>query len=176
MENKLRRMENNLVISGTGLLAFTAWIIIRALLFVYTYREDVMELIRQEGDWDGEDMPLPLMLGLFAIIFLVVMLPYLYVAMCSRAEGLRKKSRKVYIVLALIMLIPQASTAIYSVMDVFLSDETFDAVVTAAIDITVLCVLVETVTTAIRVKKYRKEIGIELPKKPGKKPGKEKAR
>ena len=164
------------MISGTGLLAFTAWNIIRALLIVYTYREYVMELIRQEGDWDGEDMPLPLMLGIFAIIFLVVMLPYLYVAMCSRAEGLRKKSRKVYIVLALIMLIPQAGTAIYSVMDIFLSDETFDAVVTGAIDITVLCVLVETVTTAIRGKKYRKEIGIELPKKPRKKPGKEKAR
>lgn len=165
MENSrkqiLRRLENNLVISGTGLMAFTVWSIIRVLLFVYTFRDEVMILLREEGDWEGEDPPLPLMLLYFAIIFLVVALPSLYVAKAARDEGRGRKSRRVYIVLAMLMLIPQASTAIYSVTDVFIAEDIFAALVTASIDITVVAVLTETVTTAIRVKKYRKELGTE---------------
>ena len=165
MENskkqKLRRLENNLVISGTGLMAFTVWSMIRVLLFVYTYRDEVMLLLREEGDWEGEDMPLPLLLLYFALIFLVVALPSLYVAKAARDEGRGRKSRRVYIVLAMIMLIPQAFTAIYSITDIFMAEDIFAAIVTATIDITVLSVLAETVTTAIRVKKYRKELGPE---------------
>ena len=165
MENskkqKLRRLENNLVISGTGLMAFTVWNIIRVLLFVYTYRDEVMLLLREEGDWEEEDMPLPLLLLYFAVIFLVVALPSLYVAKAARDEGRGRKSRRVYIVLAMIMLIPQAFTAIYSITDIFMAEDIFAAIVTATIDITVLSVLAETVTTAIRVKKYRKELGPE---------------
>ena len=165
MENskkrKLRRMENNLVISGTGLMIFMVWSIIRVLLFVYTYREEVMDLIRQDESWDGEDIPLPVLLLVFALILIVVALPSLYVAKCARDEGKGKKSRKGYIVLALILLIPQASGALYSVLDIFDTDEVYAAVVTAAIDITVLWVLADTVFTAIRVKKYRIELGIE---------------
>ena len=165
MENskkqKLRRLENNLVISGTGLMAFTVWSMIRVLLFVYTYRDEVMLLLREEGDWEGEDMPLPLLLLYFALIFLVVALPSLYVAKAARDEGRGRKSRRVYIVLAMIMLIPQAFTAIYSITDIFMAEDIFAAIVTATIDITVLSVLAETVTTAICVKKYRKELGPE---------------
>ena len=68
----------------------------------------------------------------------------------------------------MIMLIPQALGAIYSIADIFVADDAFDASVTAIIDITVLAVFAETVTTAIRVKKYRKELGIEIEKKPEK--------
>lgn len=160
MEKKLRRMESNLVISGTGLITFMVWEFIRVLMIVYSYKDEVMELLRQDENYDWEDMSLPVMLLLFGLILIVIALPYLYVAKCARDEGRRKKSRRVYIVIAIILLIPQAISAIYSVVDVFMSDDIFVSAVTATIDITVLAVLAETVTTAIRVKKYRKELGM----------------
>ena len=168
MKQKLRRLENNLVISGTGLMAFTVWSFIRVLLFVYTFRDELMELMRQQDDWDGDDIPFSLVLLVVVILLAIVALPSLYVAKAARDEGRRRKSRKAYIVLAMIMLIPQALGAIYSIADIFVADDAFDASVTAIIDITVLAVFAETVTTAIRVKKYRKELGIEIEKKPEK--------
>ena len=165
MKQKLRRLENNLVISGTGLMAFTVWSFIRVLLFVYTFRYELMELMRQQDDWDGDDIPFSLVLLVVVILLAIVALPSLYVAKAARDEGRRRKSRKAYIVLAMIMLIPQALGAIYSIADIFVADDAFDASVTAIIDITVLAVFAETVTTAIRVKKYRKELGIEIEKK-----------
>ena len=165
MKQKLRRLENNLVISGTGLMAFTVWSFIRVLLFVYTFRDELMELMRQQDDWDGDDIPFSLVLLVVVILLAIVALPSLYVAKAARDEGRRRKSRKAYIVLAMIMLIPQALGAIYSIADIFVADDAFDASVTAIIDITVLAVFAETVTTAIRVKKYRKELGIEIEKK-----------
>ena len=164
MKQKLRRLENNLVISGTGLMAFTVWSFIRVLLFVYTFRDELMELMRQQDDWDGDDIPFSLVLLVVVILLAIVALPSLYVAKAARDEGRRRKSRKAYIVLAMIMLIPQALGAIYSIADIFVADDAFDASVTAIIDITVLAVFAETVTTAIRVKKYRKELGIEIEK------------
>ena len=166
MKQKLRRLENNLVISGTGLLAFTVWSFIRVLLFVYTFRDELMELMRQQDDWDRDDIPFSLVLPVVVILLAIVALPSLYVAKAARDEGRRRKSRKAYIVLAMIMLVPQALGAIYSIADIFVADDAFDASVTAIIDITVLAVFAETVTTAIRVKKYRKELGIEIEKKP----------
>ena len=168
MKQKLRRLENNLVISGTGLMAFTVWSFIRVLLFVYTFRDELMELMRQQDDWDGDDIPFSLVLLVVVILLAIVALPSLYVSKAARDEGRRMKSRKAYIVLAMIMLIPQALGAIYSIADIFVADDAFDASVTAIIDITVLAVFAETVTTAIRVKKYRKELGIEIEKKPEK--------
>ena len=164
MKQKLRRLENNLVISGTGLMAFTVWSFIRVLLFVYTFRDELMELMRQQDDWDGDDIPFSLVLLVVVILLAIVALPSLYVAKAARDEGRRRKSRKAYIVLAMIMLIPQALGAIYSIADIFVADDAFDASVTAIIDITVHAVFAETVTTAIRVKKYRKELGIEIEK------------
>ncbi|MCR4838050.1 MAG: hypothetical protein K5897_03820 [Eubacterium sp.] len=168
MKQKLRRLENNLVISGTGLMAFTVWSFIRVLLFVYTFRDELMELMRQQDDWDGDDIPFSLVLLVVVILLAIVALPSLYVAKAARDEGRRRKSRKAYIVLAMIMLIPQALGTINSITDIFVAEDAFSATVTAIIDITVLAVFAETVTTAIRVKKYRKELGIEIEKKPEK--------
>ena len=157
MEKKLRRLENNLVIAGTGLLAFSFWSIIRTVLLMVTYRKEISQYIEDLSKEDGVEVPPFLVIIVVIILVLLVLLPYIIIGRAARVDGMRKKRKKFYIVLALIMLLPETFVVIYSVSSIFTAgEEMLEALVTAMIDVTTLCVLGETVITALLVKKYRK--------------------
>jgi len=163
MERKLRHLENNLVVAGTGLLAFSVWSIIRTLLFLLTYRQELTNYIEQLVEEEGTEVPPALVIIVVIILFALVVLPYIIIGRSARTEGMGKKRKKFYIVLAIIMLIPQILIVITSISSVFGAEEgsLLEAIITAMIDVTTFCVLLETVITAIRVKKYRKLLNAE---------------
>ena len=157
MERKLRHLQNNLVIAGTGLMAFTFWNIIRVLLFLVTYRSELKEYIQSLAEEEGTEIPPILVYLVLILIVVLVSLPYIIIGKSARTDGMGKKKKTFFIVLAVIMLIPQALIAIFSISEVFDAGEALiEALITALIDLTTFCVLMETVITAILVKKYRK--------------------
>ncbi len=158
MEKKLRRLQNNLVVAGSGLVVFTFWSVVRIVIMFFTFNEEMLAMFRAE--MEGEEVSTTVIVIAVIIVLLLVALPYLYIGKCARDEGRGKKSRRVYIVLAIIMLIPQISGTLYSVANIFNPEEDLiSTLVTAMIDITTSAVLLETVITAFRVKKYRKMLG-----------------
>ena len=162
MERKLRKLENNLVVAGTGLMAFTVWSIIRALLFLLTYRKEFTEYITALSEEDGVEVPPVLVIIVVIFLLMLVALPYFIIGKSARTEGMGKKRKKFFIVLAMIMLIPQTIVVIASISSVFQSEDgLLESLVTAMIDVTTFCVLFETAITAIRIKKYRKQLDLE---------------
>lgn len=157
MERKLRKVQDNLVIAGTGLIAFNTWTFIRAIIMLIALRKEIKEQVEALND----SVPMWAIVAVLLGLIVLLILPYLYVGVSARKDGMgRKKKKKAYIVIAIILVIPSSIFALYSIIDFFLV-LSISSLVTAAIDLTTVGVVVETVTMAIRMKKYQKKLEAE---------------
>lgn len=176
---RLRKYQNRLTVSGTAVIAFGVWGIIRAALFFLTQSVDIIkalgiehEVKKLEGELPGVDIRFissGIFLGfVFLIMALDVLLRY-YIGRSAILEGrgLKKKSI-VYIVIAVIMIIiliigfiPDSAIGIqvdasgsYNIINT--------ALTTRLLDLSSLLALLETVISAIRVRQLRDKLGITI--------------
>ena len=75
MEKTLRRLQNNLVVAGTGLVVFSAWNVVRTLLLVFSYRKELMAYIEMESEEGEAEVSPVLVLVLLVAIVVAVILP-----------------------------------------------------------------------------------------------------
>ena len=92
MGAKTRRLENNLVTLGTGVIAFGLWAFIKLILTVMllgsAYYEDA-----------GEEDQLAVVISTWVIAVLTVLM-YVWLGMSARAEGKGKHVKPVYLFFA----------------------------------------------------------------------------
>ena len=50
METKMRRLSDNLVTLGTGMLAFGVWTMIKTTLYCTLFRQEMMEGVELDGE------------------------------------------------------------------------------------------------------------------------------
>ena len=190
LQNKLRKYESILVISGLGVVAFGLWSIVRAAIYYflnplqvsdYLNNSDLKE-IKAIGDAGGvsfitDNMDKVLMTMIFVILVADLLLR-LYVGMSARAYGRGRRRRGFFIVIVWIMAFFMA-VSIVMTMETFLEPiirviqagtaDAFEssakrgdhaASVSLIVDLTSLLVLVELGISSIKVKSLRKKLGI----------------
>ena len=177
---KLRRYETRLTVSGSAVIAFAVWSIIRAALFFLTQRFDLIKSFGVEEELKAMSEGAPagvdphfvlngILLGFLFFYMLIIVLIWLYIGRSAVLEGrgLKKKSI-LYLVLAVIMILILAGSLIPdSVLglegDVTnVSDPINTALTTRLLDLTSILALLEMVISAIQVRKIRKELGIKI--------------
>ena len=153
MGAELRKNENTLVVTGTGVIAFGAWNVLKMVMLLVSSKENIEAAFEEELRELGLIMTWVILGGIMLVIFGF----NLYVGLAARAEGMRIKRRK-YRVLAGLMLVTHALTAVFSVLGIFVEDDLNEEIlVSTLLDILGFFMLLDLVVAAYRVKHGMKE-------------------
>lgn len=156
-ERLLRKNQNTLVIVGKGVIAFGVWTAVKAVLSALLM-DDLQNAIR--GTETGEPIPA---LAVYAVLAFFVLLLLGLRALIGRsaiAEGMGKKPRRLYLVLA--SLVALADLAALAASIVWIKDSyksATDLAVTVVVELTSIVTTAELVLSAIRVKRLTRLLG-----------------
>ena len=153
MGAKKRRLENNLVTLGTGIIAFGLWAFIKLLLTVIflgsTYFEDTAE----------EDR-LAVMIATWVVAILNLLM-YVWLGFSARAEGKGKQKKPVYLIVV-------GAISLYSIAVILLEtnylltefndiEDPLTVFVTIIIDVTRMIFLIELIYSSVSLRNIRKK-------------------
>lgn len=153
MGAKTRRLENNLVTLGTGIIAFGLWAFIKLILTVVflgsAYFED-----------SPEERRLIVMIATWVIAVLTLLM-YVWLGLSARAEGNGKKKKPVYLfvdsiisVYGFVMILIEVFIIITKFNEI---DDPFSLFITIIIDVTRMIFLIELIYSSVTLRKIRKE-------------------
>ena len=158
MGAKTRRLENNLVTLGTGVIAFGLWAFIKLILTVImlgsAYYEDA-----------GEEDQLAVVISTWVIAALTVLM-YVWLGMSARAEGKGKHVKPVYLFFAgmicvygLAMILLETFYLITDFIDI---DDPLILIITIFIDVTRMIFLIQLIYSSVALRKIRKQAKQEV--------------
>lgn len=156
METELRRKQISLVTLGTGTILFGGWSVLRGLL--YFWQGPTIDF----GDYTDPRMALTVKIVFFLIVALLMLADSglrIYIGRAARAEGMRGKTSRLYLVLAAVLLATSLSGDVYSLYALFagkLADQSrLELLVSLLVDLTSSILLAELIVTARRIRKLR---------------------
>ena len=158
MGAKTRRLENNLVTLGTGVIAFGLWAFIKLILTVIllgnAYYEDA-----------GEEDQLAVVISTWVIAVLTVLM-YVWLGMSARAEGKGKRVKPVYLFFAGVICVYGLAMilleAFYLITDFINIDDPLILVITIFIDVTRMIFLIQLIYSSVALRKIRKQAKEEV--------------
>jgi len=153
---KLRRYQNMLIISGTGTIVFGIWSILKTII---NYSADIGSLIHLFDDVEADGLFKVLAYVLFALIVLTDLGLRLIIGLSARSEGLGRKRRYAYIVLAVILAVISAILFIVLLVRFVLAGNIINTVVSMFVEGTSLFALIELIISAVMVKTLTKKAG-----------------
>lgn len=153
MGAKTRRLENNLVTLGTGIIAFGLWAFIKLILTVVflgsAYFED-----------SPEERRLAVMIATWVIAVLTLLM-YVWLGLSARAEGNGKKKKPVYLfvvsiisVYGFVMILIEVFIIITKFNEI---GDPFSLFITIIIDVTRMIFLIELIYSSVTLRKIRKQ-------------------
>lgn len=155
-EVKLRRYRNLLIISGTGVIAFGVWSVVKTILFL-TLTPDYLRL-DDIGDIGEAEMSLVkiFVFVILGVIMAIELLLRLYIGLSARAEGYGKKKRIVYVVVAAIILVLSLWSIITS-FHVSEYDSLLDMAVSLLLELTSAAAFFEVIYASYMVRRLQKK-------------------
>lgn len=153
MGAKTRRLENNLVTLGTGIIAFGLWAFIKLILTVVflgsAYFED-----------SPEERRLAVMIATWVIAVLTLLM-YVWLGLSARAEGNGKKKKPVYLfvvgiisVYGFVMILIEVFIIITKFNEI---GDPFSLFITIIIDVTRMIFLIELIYSSVTLRKIRRQ-------------------
>lgn len=154
MDAKIRKLENNLVTVGSGVVIFSLWSLLRMIVYFIVLGDTLLVNLT----------PLEI---LFAMTFIwgVIIIDCVircFIGLSARSEGYGNKKRLVYVVLACIVFVNY--TLLFAMEIVFIVLDSFDLVtlvVTIVIDLTSNLFVLDMIVSSIRLRRLRKQIAAE---------------
>lgn len=152
MEAKKRRLENNLVTLGTGIIAFGLWAFIKLLLTVFflgnAYFKDTAE----------EDRLAALIVTLVVAVLMLLM--YVWLGLSARAEGKGKKKNPFYLIvvglISLFNIVTISLSILYLLTEFNEIEDPLTVFVTIIIDVTTMIFLIQLIYSSVLLRKIRK--------------------
>lgn len=152
MEAKKRRLENNLVTLGTGIIAFGLWAFIKLLLTVFflgnAYFKDTAE----------EDRLAALIVTLVVAVLMLLM--YVWLGLSARAEGKGKKKNPFYLIvvglISLFNIVTIPLSILYLLTEFNEMEDPLTVFVTIIIDVTTMIFLIQLIYSSVLLRKIRK--------------------
>lgn len=155
-EVKLRRFENLLVLSGSGVIIFGLWSCVKAVLGMIFKTDDIVEAFGGDVFVRFLVIFIYIVIGIFLLIDLGLRV---FIGLSARREGLGKKKSFVYVIFAILLTIASSYSTVDTIISEFQSTETLlEMLVTVFVEITSLIVMIEMIVSAFVVKKLRKEL------------------
>lgn len=153
---KLRRYQNMLIISGTGTIVFGIWSILKIII---NYSTDIGSLIHLFDNVETGALFRVIAYFFFALMISTDLGLRLIIGMSARSEGMGRKRRYVYIILAGILAFISAVLFLILIVRLILSGNILTTIVSLFVEGTSLFALIELIISAIMVKKLTREAG-----------------
>lgn len=152
MKAKTRRLENNLVTLGTGIIAFGLWAFIKLLLTVFflgnTYFKDTAK----------EDRLAALIATV--VVAVLMLLIYVWLGLSARAEGKGKKKNPFYLIvvglISLFNIVTIPLSILYLLTEFNEIEDPLTVFVTIIIDVTRIIFLIQLIYSSVLLRKIRK--------------------
>lgn len=151
MTDKLiRRLENNLMTIGSGVIAFGFWSFIKFVLSVLVLGNDYLNI------QDREDTKIfTVTAWVFAILSALV---YLWIGLSARKQSKGKKMTVLYLIMAAWIITFSTITIILEFLSIItLSDKLESLIITLIIDVTRMVILLELFCSAIKLRVLKKQ-------------------
>lgn len=148
MDKEIRRLENNLITLGTGVIAFGVWTFLKFVIYL---------IFGNELDDQVTGIAKVVTIIILLILGALDMLLRLYIGASARSQGRGKKKSGFYIVITALMILVLTLTIgieVYSTLR--LEGGLIDDVITLIIDVTSLVILVDLMVSAVRLRKLKK--------------------
>jgi len=160
---EIRKLQNTLVVVGSGTIIFSLWTLIKFIgTFIILRKETVAGVIADnQAELAGtSDTIIFWVLGFFMTIFMgVVVLLQIYMGRCAIAEGRGRRKSPLYLLLAVLMILGNLMSAITILRSVGAPSEDIYGALSAdtsisafIIDLTSVIIMSEMVYSAIRVR------------------------
>ena len=144
METKIRRLQNNLVTIGTGIIVFSVWSIIKTVFSTTLFRAEMLE---DPGEYDL------VVIALTWIITLVDCLLHCFIGFSARAEGNGKRKSVFYLIvtgLVLCLYIPLVAAECTTLFHI--TESVLKFLFTLFIDITSVVMMAELFVSAVSIR------------------------
>lgn len=150
-----RRLQDSLVIIGSGILVFGAWSLLKVVLLIFTQNVDtVLHLFGLEQD----DAPLFVSYTAIGILIFFELVFRLFICLSARAEGFGRRKGYAYLVITGIMAILSTLSVVASAQALAALDASFfDRIVTLTIEATSAFILVLLIVNSIRLKRLTRK-------------------
>ena len=132
-------------------MAFGAWTMVKAVVFLLTH--DLAMVLRSVDFQMDSGISVFAVYVVLALIMCIDLGVRAYVGLSARAEGLRRKRGRLYLIIAALAALANASSVFATVLGMASTLSPLDAVVSAAIDITSVAALVLVVVCSIRLRR-----------------------
>ncbi|MBQ2670763.1 MAG: hypothetical protein IJG06_08460 [Clostridia bacterium] len=155
IKKKLRKVQDTLVITGTGVCAFGIWGVISTVMYLIMNKNELADLIEKN---DLQHF-IPVFYAILFIAVAATYAVYLFVGLSARSEGLKKKSRYVYLFFAFLMLVCGVLIIITEIVSYDSSKRNlFSLLISVIITFTLLITLLQMIIASIQSKILRKRI------------------
>lgn len=159
---KIRRTKDILISSGTGVIMFAVWSVVRTLLNFTLLRKNNDDIFSEISAETGMRPDGGVILGASIAIVLAVLAVEvglrIYVGLSARAEGKGKNKGNAYLVIAFIMIPIYISGIIMSIVNVATAKgSVVDMTVTVIVEITSLFAYIELALSAVKLKKMKRQ-------------------
>ena len=149
---KLRRYQNLLIVSGTGVVFFGLWSVIKAILTFLTQSEVLLDSLKELPEGIGYRIIFFAIIGTFLASIIGIRL---IVGLSARAVGYGKMNRWFYLVFAFLLAI---GTLVLIAFDVYymVTEDLIDDFVALVVDVTSVYTTIELIVASFMVRKLTK--------------------
>ena len=153
MEAKIRRLENNLVTLGTGVVILSLWTLFKTILYVIVYWGKIKDLTSTL-----QPMETALVFGMVFAAVLIEFVLHSFIGLSARKEGEGKKIRPIYLIITEIILLLYAALILLELLLLFRAEYfSLISVVSIVIDVTSFAFLIDMISSSVRLRKLKKQ-------------------
>ena len=149
---RIRRLQDTLIIAGDGVIAFSAWSLLKAAIFlILTGRETIDELFGSAN----ETITIIVIIVVGAMVCIDLALR-LFIGLSARSEGRGKKKGPFYLIVAALAAIANAVSALSTALGMAFTLSPIDTVVSTLIDATALAALILVIYCSVHLRSLNK--------------------
>ena len=153
MEAKIRKLENNLVTIGTGVVILSLWTLFKTILYVIVYWGKIKDLTSTL-----QPMETALVFGMVFAAVLIEFVLHSFIGLSARKEGEGKKIRPIYLIITEIILLLYAALILIELLPLFRAEYfSLISVVSIVIDVTSFAFLIDMISSSVRLRKLKKQ-------------------
>ncbi len=162
MERELRRYQNLLVCVGSGIILFGLWTLVKGVMTIILYKEELQEFLLSLGTREEE---LALMIELVSYLLIILccldLALRLAVGLSARREGRARDQKRhwAFLVFGAVLLTLTLTSLTMDLKDFNENfNSIFDGIITVAIDATSVVMVIELFVAGAKVKYLKKKI------------------
>lgn len=149
MEVKTRRLENNMITLGTGIIAFSIWALLKYALTSFSDLSPTETMTAKAR----------VVFYIIIIVFsLTDVLLHFYIGVSARSEGKGKKKTPLYLVLSALIIMVYLLGIAFEIYLLFFSKNYFTLFVTTLVDVTSTIIFIEMFVYAVQLRGIRRQI------------------